>query len=55
MTLESVFISALLFADLTEPPQALEALRFHFVRNILWCSNCVGDINMGGFLGEPKT
>lgn len=54
MTLESVFISTLLLADLTIPPQALEALGFHFVRNILWCSNCVGGMNVNGFRKRPK-
>jgi len=41
MTLESVLVSALFLADLTVPPQALEALGFHLVRNELWGSDWI--------------
>ena len=41
MTFESILVSALFLADLAVPPQALQALGFHLVCQILWRSNCV--------------
>jgi len=34
MTLESVFVSTLLLADLTVPPQSLKSLGLHLVREV---------------------
>jgi hypothetical protein len=39
MALETVLVTTLLLADLTVPPQALEALGLHLVRQVLWRSN----------------
>jgi len=39
VTLEAVLISTLFLADLTVPPQALQAFGFHLIRDKLGSSN----------------
>lgn len=41
MTLESVFVTTLLLADLAIPSKSLQALGLHLVRQVLGCANCV--------------
>ena len=41
MTLESVLISALFLADLTEPSQTLKSLGLHLISEILWSSDYI--------------
>ena len=40
VTLESIFISALLLADLAVPTETLKALRLHLVSEVLRGTNC---------------
>lgn len=49
MTLESIFISTLLLADLAEPPQALQTFGLHLVGNILWCTHYFEENMLGLF------
>ena len=40
VTLESIYISALLLADLAVPTETLKALRLHLVSEVLRGTNC---------------
>jgi hypothetical protein len=41
MALESILVSALLFADLAVPSEPLESFGFHRIRDGFGCSGCV--------------
>jgi hypothetical protein len=50
MALEAVLISALLLTDLAVPPQALQALGFHLIGQILWSSDWT--LNVSGIRSD---